>query len=276
MIRLSNIEAKTKLILEELFDMNSGYVMNLSSTKFSDLIYDVTRIKIYDEKYNFRSGSKANRLRALWNIESNQNVAAINLTLLGYWEQQFRLSNPDEEKFYIYYNLKVDAAKQLTLLSKDTRTNFNTSILESIKTEKDFQLLKNDIQRTLDNNEPQLALDRTHTLLVTYFRKLCTKHGIVYNEKETVDNLFSKYINHFNKLEYFESDMSIKILRLPSQALEKYNNVRNNKSFAHSNNILKYSESNLIIEFVFLVLKFVVNLEEQYDDDINEEQLFPF
>lgn len=276
MIRLSNIEAKTKLILEELFDMNSGYVMNLSSTKFSDLIYDVTRIKIYDEKYNFRSGSKANRLRSLWNIESNQNVAAINLTLLGYWEQQFRLSNPDEEKFYRYYNLKVDAAKQLTLLSKDTRTNFNTSILESIKTEKDFQLLKNDIQRTLDNNEPQLALDRTHTLLVTYFRKLCTKHGIVYNEKETVDNLFSKYINHFNKLEYFESDMSIKILRLPSQALEKYNNVRNNKSFAHSNNILKYSESNLIIEFVFLVLKFVVNLEEQYDDDINEEQLFPF
>ena len=276
MIRVSNIEAKTKLILEELFDMNSGYVMNLSSTKFSDLIYDVTRIKIYDEKYNFRSGSKANRLRALWNIESNQNVAAINLTLLGYWEQQFRLSNPDEEKFYRYYNLKVDAAKQLTLLSKDTRTNFNTSILESIKTEKDFQLLKNDIQRTLDNNEPQLALDRTHTLLVTYFRKLCTKHGIVYNEKETVDNLFSKYINHFNKLEYFESDMSIKILRLPSQALEKYNNVRNNKSFAHSNNILKYSESNLIIEFVFLVLKFVVNLEEQYDDDIKEEQLFPF
>ena len=276
MIRLSNIEAKTKLILEELFDMNSGYVMNLSSTKFSDLIYDVTRIKIYDEKYNFRSGSKANRLRSLWNIESNQNVAAINLTLLGYWEQQFRLSNPDEEKFYRYYNLKVDAAKQLTLLSKDTRTNFNTSILESIKTEKDFQLLKNDIQRTLDNNEPQLALDRTHTLLVTYFRKLCTRHGIVYNEKETVDNLFSKYINHFNKLEYFESDMSIKILRLPSQALEKYNNVRNNKSFAHSNNILKYSESNLIIEFVFLVLKFVVNLEEQYDDDINEEQLFPF
>ncbi len=276
MIRLSNIEAKTKLILEELFDMNSGYVMNLSSTKFSDLIYDVTRIKIYDEKYNFRSGSKANRLRALWNIESNQNVAAINLTLLGYWEQQFRLSNPDEEKFYRYYNLKVDAAKQLTLLSKDTRTNFNTSILESIKTEKDFQLLKNDIQRTLDNNEPQLALDRTHTLLVTYFRKLCTKHGIVYNEKETVDNLFSKYINHFNKLEYFESDMSIKILRLPSQALEKYNNVRNNKSFAHSNNILKYSESNLIIEFVFLVLKFVVNLEEQYDDDIKEEYLFPF
>lgn len=62
-----------------------------------------------------------------------------------------------------------------------------------IKTEKDFQLLKNDIQRTLDNNEPQLALDRTHTLLVTYFRKLCTKHGIVYNEKETVDNLFSKH-----------------------------------------------------------------------------------
>ena len=104
---MSNIEAKTKLILEELFDMNSGYVMNLSSTKFSDLIYDVTRIKIYDEQYICRSGSKANRLRALWNIESNQNVAAINLTLLGYWEQQFRLSNPNEEKFYRYYNTSV-------------------------------------------------------------------------------------------------------------------------------------------------------------------------
>lgn len=264
---MSNIEVRTKLLLEELFNMQSGYVMDLSSNYFSDLIYDVTHINIYDEKYNFRSGSKANRLRSFWNVESNQSVAKVNLTLLDYWEQQFRLSDPDEEKFYRYYKLKEEAVKQLVLLSNDTRNNYDISILERVKTENDFQLLKNDIQRTLDDNEPQLALDRTHTLLVTYFRNLCKKHNITYNDKETADNLFSKYINYFNKLGYFESDMSIKILRLPSQALEKYNNVRNNQSFAHSNKILKYSESNLIIEFVFLILKFVVNLEEQYDDD---------
>lgn len=59
---MSNIEVRTKLLLEELFNMQSGYVMDLSSNYFSDLIYDVTHINIYDEKYNFRSGSKANRL----------------------------------------------------------------------------------------------------------------------------------------------------------------------------------------------------------------------
>lgn len=85
------------------------------------------------------------------------------MTLLDYWEQQFRLSDPDEEKFYRYYKLKEEAVKQLVLLSNDTRNNYDISILEREKTENDFQLLKNDIQKTLDDNEPRLALDRTHT-----------------------------------------------------------------------------------------------------------------
>lgn len=84
---MSDILRTTKSKLEILFGMDSGYVLDLSNTKFEDFVFDETRINIFDEKYNFRSGSKANRLKAFWKHESNQMVATLSLSLLEFWEQ---------------------------------------------------------------------------------------------------------------------------------------------------------------------------------------------
>ncbi len=191
---MAEITIETKMKLEQLFGMDSGYVMDLSGPQFEDFIYDKTGINIFDKKYNFRSGSKANRLRAFWNLESNQNVSKLNLSLLAYWEQKFRLSDPDEETFYSFYRLKEESVKELNILSKQPNKKFDVSTIKSLQVEGNFQLLKSDIQRTLNDNQPQLALDRTHTLLMTYLRELCEAHDISYTNKEPLDNLFSKYI----------------------------------------------------------------------------------
>lgn len=86
---------------------------------------------------------------------------------------------------------------------------------------------------------------------MTYLRERCDANNISYNEKEPLDNLFSKYINYYNQTKPFESSMTLKIMKLPAQALEKFINVRNKESFAHSNNIINYAESKLIIDFFF-------------------------
>lgn len=149
---MSEMTIETKMKLEKLFGMESGYIMNLTGPQFEDFVYDKTGINIFDEKYGFRSGSKANRLRAFWSLESNQNVSKLNLSFLTYWEQEFRLSNPDEETFYSFYRLKEESVEELKDLSKQPNKNFDVSILRNLQVEDDFQLLKNGIERTLNEN----------------------------------------------------------------------------------------------------------------------------
>ena len=59
---------------EKLFGMKSGYVLDFSDRTFQEFVGDSVGIDIYEEKYNYGSGSKANRLRGFWNVESNYNI----------------------------------------------------------------------------------------------------------------------------------------------------------------------------------------------------------
>lgn len=102
--------------------------------------------------------------------------------------------------------------------------------------------------------------------MTKYFRGLCQKYNIEYSKKENINNLYSKYINYHTSVDSFESIMTPKIIKLPAQALEKFNNVRNNESFAHSNDVIGYRESKLIIDFVFLILAYVIDFEKEYEE----------
>jgi len=262
---MSDILRTTKSKLEILFGMDSGYVLDLSSTKFEDFVFDETRINIFDEKYNFRSGSKGNRLKAFWKLESNQMVAALSLSLLEFWEQEFRLSDPTEEEFYRLYRLKEAAEEELKTLKNTPNKSFDITALNVSNLEESYLILKKDIENVLNEDKPQLALDRVHTYMTKYFRVICEKHGIDFTDKENINNMYAKYIHFHNQLNSFESIMTPKILKLPTQVLEKFNNVRNNESFAHSNEVIGYRESKLIIDFVFLVLSYIIDLEKEYD-----------
>lgn len=62
-------------ILENLFGMESGYVLNFSNKAFREFFLLHFGIDIYDEKYKDLGSSKANRLRTFWEKESNDLVA---------------------------------------------------------------------------------------------------------------------------------------------------------------------------------------------------------
>ena len=51
--------------------MGSGYVLNFSNRTFEEFIIDITGRSIYDGRYDYGSGSKANRLRGFWAAEAN-------------------------------------------------------------------------------------------------------------------------------------------------------------------------------------------------------------
>ncbi|MBN1516195.1 hypothetical protein JXA32_06465 [Candidatus Sumerlaeota bacterium] len=83
---MSKLKTIEKIKFEKLFGMESGYVLDFSNFTFQEFVLENVNIDIYAEKYNFRSGSKANRLRAFWEKESYSVVATLNKALLEYWK----------------------------------------------------------------------------------------------------------------------------------------------------------------------------------------------
>src|SRR5688572_30172227 len=101
MADLSSIE---KLKIEKLFDMGTGYVIDFSNRTFSEFIHENIGVEIYDSKYDYASGSKANRLRGFWQKESNHVVGQLLLKLLEYWkakkESYYSEMTPPEQALY--------------------------------------------------------------------------------------------------------------------------------------------------------------------------------
>ncbi len=92
MADLTNIE---KLKLEKLFEMGDGYVLDFTNREFREFIQNAVNKDIYNDKYAYESGSKANRLRAFLETENNKTVATLLVELLEYWKT-VRLLNDKE------------------------------------------------------------------------------------------------------------------------------------------------------------------------------------
>lgn len=83
---MSDLTFNEKRKLEQCFGMKSGYVLDFSDRTFREFVLDATGRDIFDEKYNYASGSKANRLRAFWQKEDNATVGKLLGELLTYSE----------------------------------------------------------------------------------------------------------------------------------------------------------------------------------------------
>ena len=71
---LTNLEKRK---LEQILGMSSGYVLDFSNRTFQEFIADSTGLNICDPRYDYESGSKANRLRAFWQKEDNAVVGKL-------------------------------------------------------------------------------------------------------------------------------------------------------------------------------------------------------
>jgi len=80
---LTNVEKRK---FEQLLGMGSGYVLNFSNRTFGEFVCDSTGRDIFDSRYDYASGSKANRLRAFWQKENNTVVGKLMGDLLDYSE----------------------------------------------------------------------------------------------------------------------------------------------------------------------------------------------
>ncbi len=74
---MSDLKPADRSFLEKLLEMGGGYVLSFNNATFADFVRGSTGEDIYDEKYSNSGTSKANRLRAFWQIATNDKVAAL-------------------------------------------------------------------------------------------------------------------------------------------------------------------------------------------------------
>lgn len=85
-------------MLEELFDMSGGYVMDFTNGTFTTFI----RTCIGFDPYSRYEGSKAVILREIWENEPLDDVARLNLDLLERWRLNKLKAGDKPNDFDIY------------------------------------------------------------------------------------------------------------------------------------------------------------------------------
>lgn len=255
---MSDLTSIEKIKLEKLLEMGSGYVLNFSNNSFQAFIFDSLKLDIYDDKYLYSTNSKANRLRAFWNKESNFLVGKLISDLLEYWHTQKLINTLEISE--TENSLFVECLKIAERLKKDTPVE-DVEVIQLDIEDQDSYLLAKSIRKSIHENEPEIALDRLHTFTVKYLRKLCDKYSIQYDRKTPLHGLYGGYVKFLKDQNKIESRMTERILKSSIAILDSFNAVRNEQSLAHDNPILNYNESVLIFNNVLSSIRFIESLE---------------
>lgn len=255
---MADLSYLEKANIEKLLGMSGGYVLDFSDRTFQEFIGDAVNIDIDYQIYFEIGGSKAKRLRQFIKIESNYVTGKLLFAFCEYWNSKIKI----EEK--IYNSGDESSYKECIKIAEKLKQDSIVENIDAIRPnvdDRDFTTLSNAIRESIEKNEPETALDRLHTFTLRYLRELCGKHKIPFQKTESLNAVIGKYIKFLIENEHIESVMAEKILKYSINVIEAFNDIRNNKSFAHDNPILNYQESVLIFNNVSNTIKFIESIE---------------
>jgi Abortive infection C-terminus len=272
MAKLSGID---KLKLEKLLGMGGGYVLDFSNRTFQDLVIESVGVDIYDDKYSLNSGSKANRLRAFWDQESPHLVAKLLEDLLEYYRY-----TTFQDGQYVSHETGAMLMDFEGVIEKLRRVPEGTELetFDLFSARRSFEELSISISRYISEGKPTLALDRLHTFITRYLRQLGEKYLFKTEQNIPLHSLLGAYIKAVKDSGTPLHEMSERILKTSISILESFNDVRNNASYAHDNEVLESAQSRLVVASISNLIRFIDSIENpvhkkshsKVDDDIGD------
>lgn len=266
MSSLTHIE---KRIFEELFNMASGYVLDLNEQHYASLFREVG-ININDQKYLMGGNSKAKRLRCFWDIESDNIIGKILEQMLKAWLHL----QPDKKKALIDGNY-IDAEKIVNRLfgrkPKAANTeadflniNFSKISFSNLKIESSlipiledrFQEIKNCLHS--QPSSPLAAVILIGSVLEGVLLGFATLDKKSFNEAETSPKDKEKKVYPFNKWTLGNFIDVAHEIRLLKEDVKKFSHVlRDFRNYIHPFQQMtsKFSPDNHTAEICLQVLK---------------------
>ncbi|RYJ38920.1 Abi_C domain containing protein [Flavobacterium anhuiense] len=273
---MADLSIQEKAKIEKFLGMGSGYVADFSDRTFQEFVGAVTGLDIDDPKYHYSSNSKANRLRQFIKVENDNTVGKLLQEMSHYYFE--KLKEQQSTSWYQKDEKEFKNSEELYQESLKITQRLQGNIVDDIGAIKpnsddvDFKKLSESIRESIEKNLPEIALDRLHTFVMKYIRELCKKHGIKYTADEALHSIFGKYIKFLIEMGFLETEMSKRILKTSISNLDSFNDIRNNKSFAHDNPILNYEESVLVFNSISSMIKFIEALENRINKSKDENK----
>jgi len=246
MPRVKHTEVQT---LKDAFNtgLGAGYVLNFSDRTFKLYFDEEFGVDIEHEKYRINGSSKGNRLQTFLTIEDGGTAAK---ALLSLWDHRAAIiarsgsqDTPGLADSYlrIVHRLQADSSAP------------STDAIERSKQNETLDELVAAIQRDISVNKPQAALDRLHTYCMKKFAHLIELHGGSCDKDDPLHSRAGKYIRLLEARTQMQP-ISAKIMKSSISIFDEFNGIRNNKSFAHDNEIVGLNEARFIFDSVTLSL----------------------
>lgn len=249
---MSNLNATDILVIQKIIERKSkdkGLVWDFTNATFKEFVESYTGLDIYNDKYEAEDGgSKIKRLKMFLKIEENSYVIMLLEGIKEYGKKRKYLckSNIDEIEKYI---------KRLKRLEKSI-----TFDKEIFKSQKRVDLLINDINEKVAKKQFELAIDRLHSFFKGYIEVLCEQIKIDIKDK-SLDALYGEVLKYIHDNEIFEEGITKDILTSSKKIMKSFDYSRNNKSFAHTNDIMKQNEAEFLCMYIIDLYKFLYKIK---------------
>lgn len=251
---MSTLTPRERRKLEDLFGMSSGYVLDFSNPTFARFFEEELNLDIYSGAYSDRGSSKANHLRSFWTIETDARVAR---SISGMLEHCRDTGHAAVERQMLFGQCEAIAARlgqakpvsDIEAISGDTE---------------DFELIAKAARECFEKNEPEQGLDRLHTFLVKFLRRLCEEHGKPHDRSVPAGGLMGSYVKLLKAEGLLTSKMAEHILNGSTAIFGQFDHVRNNHTLAHDNPVLSYDEALLIANNVASTVRFIKAAEAKW------------
>jgi hypothetical protein len=162
---------------------------------------------------------------------------------------------------------QCNRAKYLRLATQTTlRAGGRLEGIDSLQPNEDdenFDALAKQARSAIENGTPELGLDRLHTFVVKYIRKIYESHFTkAANRMATANSLLGEFANDLRQKGVIQSKLTSDILKFSTKVLDEFNHVRNNQTLAHDNpELINKDEAYFIYQSIAASIRFLGALE---------------
>lgn len=240
-----------------------GYVLDFSDRTIAEFFEDEFKVDIEEPQYSENGTSKRNRLTAFIKIEGAYLAAKVLRTLWDRREGLMRRTGGEVNE-----SDEAEAKRQFLDIIADIEGRSKiprTDALDRHTSDRTLDELIKDIERDLQANKPEAAMDHLHTYCMNKFTHLLQTRGISCNQDEALHARFGKYRKALES-ERNLNPFTDRALKSSISLFESFNDIRNHNSFAHDNPILEPVEARYVFDTVSAMLIFVRAVEAgRYD-----------
>ena len=256
MVKLKHKDIRT---IDDAFGMHGGYVLNFSDRTFSEFFEDEFGLDIDDDRYDLNGTSKAKRLRTFLSLENDFTVAKVLRELWAYRETLPAPQGWDKPQSEDCVKARLfDLIRRIEANSSSPRMD----AFDKFAADETLEELIADIERDIQANKPAAALDRLHTYSMKKLAHLIERRGGSCNRDDRLHSRMGKYIKLLERNREFR-EISKRALKSGISIFESFNDVRNNESLAHDNDIVDHAEARYIFDTITALLRFIKTIEAE-------------